>query len=129
MLQHSSTIESYARELLENEWCKFLQASPEQHRDVSIPDSCTIMWLTPVLVDMMAETHEQPADKLGPMIRRLLVEQHFCDDNGDNVVADAEEELLDNLVRLIVQVLERVRRSAIANGQWSNAPVTPLMCG
>jgi len=102
------------------------------HRAATIyaaPQHCPIACVLPELLELLSEQHDQPAERLRPMIRRLILERGFPDAGGDCVPDDDFFEQVEAYVDMIVRVLEHVRRRALRRGQWSDAPVTPLMCG
>lgn len=125
---YESSLHLMANEVLESEWQRFLSRKKTSHSDC-VFDICSLRWLLPDLVQMISQSHEKPVQELAPTIRCLLVDQHFADDNGDNVIDDQEEAMVNEMADLLVSVLLQVRTKAIHGGQWSDAPVTPIMFG
>jgi hypothetical protein len=93
------------------------------------PGSCPALWVLHDLVGLLAEYHDRPARELGPMVRQLIVEQKFVDDNGDSVFEPCTRAEIDRHVSQITDILESVRREAYQQGFWVELPATPLMCG
>ncbi len=93
------------------------------------PPHYLIAWVLPELLELLSEQHDQPAERLRSMIRRLILERGFPDAGGDWLPDDSNYDQVEAYVDMIVRVLEHVRRRALRRGQWSDAPVTPLMCG
>jgi len=96
----------------------------------SVPDG---FWdcaqqLLDTLLELVHEQPDQPADRLEPVIRRLLVERNFCFDGGC-VIDEDFSRCLDLCVDELVQVLERVRLRALEEGRWYTAPAAPMMFG
>ena len=81
------------------------------------------------LLDLLADLHDRPATDLAPAIRQVIAEMAFIDDWGDALPAQDRKTALDREVDLAVHVLEKVRKFALAAGQWSDTPATPMMCG
>ena len=127
-MYNESSLHMMANEVLESEWQRFVSRK-QSSNSMSVFDICSLRWLLPDLVQMIQQSHERPVQELSPTIRCLLVEQHFADDNGDNVIDVQEEALVNEMVDLLVRVLLKVRAQAIHVGQWSDAPVTPIMFG
>jgi hypothetical protein len=93
------------------------------------PGSSPALWLLDDLVGLLAEFHDRPMHELAPMIRRMLVEQHFVDDNGNNVLQARTGAEIDRHVRQITEVLESVRKQALEQGLLCDLPTCPLMYG
>lgn len=95
-----------------------------------LPDAfweCANEMLEPLL-ELVHEQPDQPADRLEPVVRRLLVERNFCCDSRC-LIDDDFERVLDACVDELLQVLEQVRRLAIDEGRWYSAPAAPIMFG
>ena len=128
MLQDPSLLER-ARKLLHEEWRAGVgDAAPGlTERD------CPAFWLLPQFVAMIAESCDRSALQLEPTIKRMIVEHTFHDLCADHTTEIDPQELgtkaIDRQVRTVVRVLERVRRTALAQGEWSGTPVTPQMFG
>ena len=90
-------------------------------------DPTMLSWVLPELVQLVNEAHEQPVRNSASTIRLCLLEQSFVDVGGwaDGEIQDRQDEL----VELLVDVLEEMRRQSIRKGRWSEMPVTPLMHG
>lgn len=95
----------------------------------AVAESCPALWILPELLDLLSEHPDRPIDELSSHIRRMLVEREFVDDNGDTCVSRTHAELLELQVRLIVDVLQDVRRNARQHGQWCGCPSCPQMFG
>lgn len=80
------------------------------------------------LLELVHEQPDQPAERLEPVVRRLLVERNFCCDGGCLIDEDFERSL-DVCVAELLEVLEQVRRQAIEQGRWYAAPAAPIMFG
>ena len=128
-----TSLEETAQCLFEQEWKRLEQEKPLRGQP---PDSarqalcvCPPLWLIPDLLALIEESHDQPVEKFTATIRRLILEQNFVDANGDGLIEVDEEARVDQLVQVLIRVLEKVRKIALAEGRWSDMPVTPLMCG
>jgi hypothetical protein len=85
-------------------------------------------WMLRDLVDLMAENHHRPAAELEPMIRRMICENQFNDDNGD-CSSEQHSAAVDVEVGMAIRTLERLRQHAIEQGLWSSKPNSPIMFG
>jgi hypothetical protein len=92
-------------------------------------DGAVVVWLLPHLVQLVDDLHDRPIEALEPVIRRMLMEQAFVDDNGDAVMTEDERAQINEQVHWLVRILEHARRHARPTGEWSAVPVTPQMCG
>lgn len=119
-----TSMEISARVFCDREWPRHLNA-----RRADGMQMCPVNWLLPDLLALIAENHDRPVRELQPMIRRLIEEHDFFDDAGDSMVETDRDELIDDYADLFVKALERVRRQALKQGEWSNLPVTPQMFG
>lgn len=99
-----------------------LKTTPPQH------DQQTWECAANDLLGLLAEFHDQPAQKLRSMIRRIVIERMYMNHTGDSM-ANPQMPSLDRQVDYIVSVLEQVRQHAVQRGQWSEQPAPPLMCG
>lgn len=118
-----------ARQLLLAELASF------EHEALLLPnragwhtDQRPVAWMLEDLVDLMSENHHRPASELEPMIRRVIRDNQFNDDNGD-CCSEQHEAMIDVEVDLAMRVLERLRLHAIKQGHWSNKPNSPIMFG
>ena len=122
-----ANLEAEARNLLDCELSK------ERDDWVKADDSegtfCPVVWVLHDLVKLVAECHDQPVEHLEPAIRRIILEQESADIHGDNVVDALSRARMERYVHAVMEVLEHVRQQAVESGQWSDAPVTPLMFG
>lgn len=128
----AGSLEMIARELFEREWERehregALSGAAASQKMCALPRST--MWVLNDLVQMVAESHDQPVHQMAPMIRRLITEQNFADECGDPII-DADRVAQNNLqVEVVLRVLEQVRDLALTQGLWSNAPMAPQMFG
>ena len=90
---------------------------------------CPVRWLLTDVLQIIAEHHDRPVEQVRPVLRRLVEEHAHFDDSGDAVLDPKHDQSVDQTVELFVEVLEQVRLEAYRQGNWSDAPVTPLMCG
>ncbi len=126
-----SSLESAARELIDLELQRIALRSAST-REPPLTDEVDVnfvAWLLPDLLALVAEKHERHVRHLAPAIRQMICDRTFLDECGDCAVSIDNEQLVNRHVQLIVAVLEKVRLIALAQGDWSNAPVTPQMCG
>ena len=130
----SATLIRCARQMLEEEWrraAKHARASQPEPRcsegEMTSLGESVGLDLLPDLLEMVAEHHDRPVHHLAGTIRHRIIEHHFIDESGDSC-HDAWTRV-DLEVDILINALERLRQRAITQGQWSDAPVTPLMIG
>ena len=93
-------------------------------------ESCSeLRWLMPRLLDLVENDHHCDIELLRPSIRILVLEQGMYGGAEGILPAESRERIEETLVDTIIEVLGRVRKLAIASGQWSESPCTPPMCG
>lgn len=122
------TCHIYAKEHFDREWQAACD-SLEGDRHLAQQRLSHIEWLTPDLLALLEEFRDRPTSELTPLIRRLLAEQSFIDENGDSVIDECELAMLEHEVRLVVEVLDRVRSRCRDEGRWAGTPTTPQMFG
>lgn len=128
MLWTSNPQVSGACEHFEREWQAVLAEA--QHSGGQLVQNWSwTEWFAPELLALLDEFHDRPVRELAPLIRRLVLEQGFVDENGDSVIDEQEAARLDEVVELVLTALERVRQRFAELGRWSDVPVTPQMCG
>ncbi len=125
----TATLERTARQIYEHEWERLRQSSPTFCDGASPLQVCPGPWLLRDLLQLVAETHDQPVSSIAPLIRRLILEKNFIDENGDPCSDHLRRRSIDMHVDLLVRVLEEVRRTAMAEGEWSHVPAAPQMFG
>lgn len=131
MTTHLS-LEDSARQVLQSHWERFVQ---DRTRDDAsscalAPEVCPLLWLVPEFLNLVLEEHDRPIHELEPIIRRLIDEADFVDENGDTTIgATTHRREVDEQAKLVVAMLTEWRASAVEQGQWSDAPVTPIMFG
>ena len=86
-------------------------------------------WLLPELVRMIEQDDHQPVSFHEPVIRRQLLEQSFISEAGDNFFGPDIQDSVDEIVEMLVDLLEEIRRQAISQQQWSQVPLAPQMFG
>ena len=129
MADHA-TLERLAQDYFSHRWQRAVSARGQFSRLQGIDRrTCSLRRMLPELIRMIAENPEQPAQQFEGTIRCLVAEQDFVDDSGDLVVDTRHEAVVELYVSVFVEVLEHVRRHAIAVGQWSDTPVAPQMFG
>jgi hypothetical protein len=80
----------------------------------------------PRLVQMLNQSHDRPMTEYAEAIRTIMRE-HSRVDHGDSRGEIAKS--LNRHVKLVIETLEQIRVERLERGQWSDAPVPPLMCG
>ena len=122
-----ANLEAAARDLLESELRK--EQEDWVKADVTEGTFCPVVWVLHDLMQLVSECHDQPVRQLEPAIRRIILEQESADVHGDDVVDALSQARVERHVNAVIDVLEQIRQQAVHNGQWSDAPVTPLMFG
>lgn len=126
------TLEDVARQTLQHHWQRFVQ--DRQHDDntscAMASEICPLLWLVPEFVSLIVHEHDRPVEELEPIVRRLIEEADFVDENGDTTIGAAtHEQEVGDQARLVIAALIELRADAADRGQWSDAPVTPIMFG
>jgi hypothetical protein len=80
------------------------------------------------LLALLMDRHDQPVKEWRQIIRRMVLDRMFTDHTGDSI-AQHDAPTMDFQTDLIVHVLEEARQNAMTQGQWSDQPSPPLMCG
>lgn len=126
------SLEDLARQVLQSHWDRFVQdrARDDASSCALAPEVCPLLWLVPEFLNLVLEEHDRPIHELEPIIRRLIDEADFVDENGDTTIgATTHGHEVEEQARLVVAMLMELRASATEHGQWSDAPVTPIMFG
>jgi hypothetical protein len=130
------SLESIVLDLADREWRRRYRDGRVHGLAQSLPtlsrlaeQVCPMRSLMPALVELLRENHHRPMTELRPTIHRLIEERDYLDECGDPCVDRQQDWLIAQYVDLLVDVLERVRCYHLTHGEWSNAPVTPLMHG
>lgn len=78
----------------------------------------------PKLAELLADSPDEPIDRLAPTVRMIVLDE--CPRDG----ADQSDfhELMDATDRLLRE-MEHLRREEPRRGEWSAVPVTPQMFG
>ena len=108
-----TTLESLARDHLLHE------CHGDREAIVAVQDgsaACPALWLLRDLVSLLEEFRDRPLTDLAPMVRRLILEQNFVDENGDSVFDTQCAKNVEHEVALILRALERTRREATEQG-------------
>jgi len=118
-----------AERLLEDEWSK----AHHSDDDGSTLTRCPLVHLLPQMLRLVEERHDHKVQDLASAVRQLVLESVF-DDIGPNFgdsadMDDAGYVTTEQNVKILLRVLEKLRRSALRRGQWSDLPVTPQMFG
>ena len=90
---------------------------------------CPVSWLLPELIELVAERPAEPVSSLEAAIHRRVFEQQFIDETGDPPLDQPYASGAEHQVRMLVAVLEKIRRQAIARGIWCDHPAVDPMCG
>jgi hypothetical protein len=124
-------LERTARDIYEQEWDRLQRVADTRLDDEPSPlQVCPGPWLLRDLLQLVADSHDQPIDELEPRIRRLILERNFIDENGDPCQDLLRRRAIDLHVTLLVRVMHRVRDVAMQEqGEWSNVPAAPQMFG
>ncbi|QNN22374.1 hypothetical protein HED60_08835 [Planctomycetales bacterium ZRK34] len=110
-----------------------INVSLEQHLADAIIRQCEKTWAdnlcrcVPMLVDMIISEHEKPVKHFEPAIREMIIER--CVIGAAPTCHRCDPHVIDRHVRLLLGELEHIRSNQLEQGDWSDAPVPPLMCG
>jgi len=126
------TLEESARQALQSHWERLVQERQldESASHAASPTECPLLWRVPDFVSLIAQEHDRPIGELEPIVRRLIDEADFVDENGDTMIGTAtHDQEVDEQAKLVIAVLEELCAEAVGRGYWSDAPVTPIMFG
>ncbi len=82
----------------------------------------------PRLLELLAESHDQPMRKVSVAVRQIVFECSRPAYVGDGP-AKPDPQRLNACADRLVDELEKLRKAAVRRGMFSDAPVPPLMCG
>lgn len=121
-----ASLEPQARERFQREWEAL---SHEWTEAADGGTGCPALWVLPELLNLVCEQRDRPVQEMTPMVRRLIVEQSFVDENGDSIFDARARSQVEKQVEVIVRVLESIRQEALSDGRWSNVPLADMMYG
>ena len=78
-------------------------------------------WVLPKLLRIIYCNTQQPIEVLGPLIRKMLVEQAFASTGGSPCECEQLDRSVDETVSILVRVLERVRRHHLTQEHHAQA--------
>lgn len=97
-------------------------------------ERCSAQWAdhleaaSPALVQLLEVSHDHPMAHFYASVRQIVIEHcpaHYHNNQGQKF--DTEE--LEQQTALICEIMEQLRREALQQGPYSDAPVPPLMFG
>ncbi|MCC6580046.1 MAG: hypothetical protein IT440_06355 [Phycisphaeraceae bacterium] len=121
------SIESRALELFDLEFRR--RCAGRSQSPIQLEEWCPAVRLLPQMGQLLMECHWRPVADITLTIQRLIFEQTFVCDQGEISRRGCEQLGVDQQVKLMLRVLEDVRQLLVSNGEWSDRPATPLMCG
>ena len=111
--------------LIENDLHRRLIAAICQRADADwIGDLCTCV--DPILL-LLRQDHDRPLADHEPSIRKIVTERCLTGAGGGMHYCRAES--IDKHVALLMRELSKLVNIQLRRGEWSDAPVPPLMCG
>ena len=122
MILDMSTLEALAREHLVRECRQQEETASRGLKETGAV--CPALWLLRDLTCLLEEFRDRPVNDLAPMIRRLILEQNFVDENGDSVFDTQCAAEVEREIALILRALENTRQQALEQGLLSN----PQLC-
>lgn len=101
-----------------------------EHRLIeAITARCAADWVTdvhryaPQLVHLMAQGRHEPAKNHATTIRQIV--NAYSRVNAFN----ASPEEMERHIQIIIMAMDELRRDQLKAGEWSDAPVPPMMFG
>jgi len=125
----STHLDSQTQRIFEASWRKALALEIGRKEAERVPMDSVTAALAHRLIDLLMESHDQPFEHFEGVVRRLVIEQQYVGENGDESAESACPLGVDRQVRVLVLTIENVRGDLLNQGTWSEAPVTPLMFG
>jgi hypothetical protein len=84
-----------------------------------------LIYAVPMFVDLLYESHDRPMYDLELAVRAMLREHTRV--TADPIMFDRHA--MEHHVRLLVELLDHLRRQQMDAGQWSNTAAAPQMFG
>jgi hypothetical protein len=81
------------------------------------------------LAEMAGRCWDRSPRQLAPLVRRMLLEPRFCDDNGDKVVDDDLCRHVEDEVAIVLSVLELLRSRRTTDGMGGHLDAAIPMYG
>lgn len=134
-MTYEPVLETLARQFLLEHWQSAVASAPSAAAGADEDDAavalatairpcCVSTALMRELLRMMSAERHRSAAELTDEIRQHIADHLFLDECGDPPDEPTTDATLDEQVRVMVDVLERVRREAIDRGLWSLTPAT-----
>lgn len=79
---------------------------------------CPALWIVSELIALVEEFRDRQIRDLAPMVRRMLMEQSFVNDNGDSILDGSWEDQVQEHVEKVLRALEIVKQEAESHGLW-----------
>ena len=121
---HDPAIETYAMQLLREEWQRDERQAGQHGSACDGQETC---WTPAEVLELLTEHGHEPIDQLRPQVLALITEHQFVDESGDNVAEPDSD--LEHEVQVLLRALDRVRTFAIARGHLLGTTTTPQMFG
>lgn len=78
---------------------------------------------------LIADADSISVENLEPAIRCIIEQRGYLAECGDLRNADDYRRRVDLYVSIVARVVKRMRSQSRLGGEWSDAPVTPMMFG
>jgi len=139
-MTYEPVLETLARQFLHEHWEAAVATVPtgpsgydEDDAAVALamsirPCCVTSAVLRQLLRMMSVDRHRAPSQRVDE-IRQHIADHLFLDECGDPPDDPATDAMLDEQVRVMVDVLERVRCEAMRRGLWSDTPAASQWFG
>jgi len=106
-----------------------LDLETERELIETISTRCAADWIAdvhkfaPHLVHLLQESHRTPAREHAATVRQIVADHSRTQEFSRDLVA------IEKKLEVIIESMEQVRKHRLASGQWSDAPVPPMMFG
>ena len=128
-MMEAECLENRVREELAKQCAHTMPGASPPGKCLSSPGICPVQWLLRDLTGLLMEFPTQPVQESAPLIRRLLLEQVFVDDNGDSVRDVCCQDQMEHHVAMAVRILEKVRLELISQEAQIGMPACIPWCG
>ena len=133
LLEQTEALQRAAQRVMAQRQSLGVQQHAHGYSDSESPQDpegyCPVSWMLQDLVNMVASSPSVPVSHLEEHIRMRISEQSFCGEGGDVAFDSHIPDSMEAQVTALVEVLEKLRTSAISKGMLCSHPAAIPQCG